>query len=134
MLMLNMLLQIFKLLAYLFLATAVLTILFRIAVKLRLALPFIYLGFLSLSTIVSDFAYTPKALYIMIALLSLSALSWIITLIQFIRRKREERFWEEDMLWQIQTAKERGVPMDSISFDEDHNLLDPRTGKPVDWC
>ena len=108
MLMLNMLLQIFKLLAYLFLGTAVLTILFKLAIKLRLALPFLYLGFLSLSTIVSDFAYTPKALYILIALLSLSAISWIITLIQFIHSKKEERFWEEDMLWQIQAAKKRG--------------------------
>lgn len=132
--MLTMLFQIFRLLAYLCLGTAVLTILFKLAIKLRLALPFLYLGFLSLSTIVSDFAYTPKALYIMIALLSLSAISWIITLIQFIHRKKEERFWEEDMLWQIQNAKERGLPLTSILFDEDHNLLDSRTGKPVDWC
>lgn len=132
--MLTMLFQIFKLFAYLCLSTAALTILFKLAVKLRLALPFLYLGFLSLSTIVSDFAYTSKALYILIALLSLSVISWIITLIQFIHRKKEERFWKEDMLWQIQNAKERGLPLTSILFDEDHNLLDSRTGKPVDWC
>lgn len=129
-----MLLQIFKLLACLFLGTAILTILFKIALKLRLALPLLYLCFLSLSTIFSDFAYTPKAFYIMIVLLFFSAISWIITLIQFIRRKKEERFWEDDMLWQIHAAQELGVPMDSIIFDEDHNLLDSRTGKPIDWC
>ena len=129
-----MLFLLFKLLATLFLATAAITILFHIAVKLRLAPAFIYLGFLSLSTIFSDFAHTPKALYILLALLLISLLSWIITLTHYIRRRKEERFWEDDMMWQIQSAKEHGIALNSVSFDEDHNLLDPRTGKPLDWC
>ena len=129
-----MLFLLFKLLATLFLATAAITILFHIAVKLRLAPVFIYLGFLSLSTLFSDFAHTPKAFYILLALLLISLLSWIITLTQYIRRRKEERFWEDDMMWQIRSARERGIALDSVSFDEDHNLLDPRTGKPLDWC
>ncbi len=123
-----------KILACLFLGTAVLTILFHLSVKLRLALPFLYFCFLSLSTIFSDFAYTPKALYIMIALLSLSAFSWLISLVRFIRRRREEKFWEEDIIWQIRTAREQGISLDLVSFDADHNLLDPNTGKPLTWC
>lgn len=129
-----MLFLLFKLLATLFLATAAITILFHIAVKLRLAPVFIYLGFLSLSTIFSDFAHTPKAFYILLVLLLISLLSWIITLIQYIRRRKEERFWEDDMMWQIQSARKHGINLDSVSFDDDHNLLDPRTGKPLDWC
>jgi len=132
--MLTIFFSIFKLLSYLFLFTAALTILFKIAVKLRLTLPFLYLGFLSLSTLFSDFARTPKALYIMIFLLALTALFWIITLVQFIRAKKAERFWEEDMIWQIQAAKQRGISLDRIRFDEDHNLQDLRTGKPIEWC
>lgn len=129
-----MLFLLLKLLAILFLATAAITILFHIAVKLRLAPAFIYLVFLSLSTLFSDFAHTPKAFYILLALLILSLLSWILTLTQYIRRRKEERFWEDDMMWQIRSARERGITLDSVSFDEDHNLLDPRTGKPLDWC
>lgn len=129
-----MLFLLFKLLAILFLATAAITILFHIAVKLRLAPAFIYLVFLSLSTLFSDFAHTPKAFYILLALLILSLLSWILTLTQYIRRRKEERLWEDDMMWQIRSARERGITLDSVSFDEDHNLLDPRTGKPLDWC
>ena len=129
-----MLFLLFKLLATLFLATAAITILFHIAVKLRLAPAFIYLGFLSLSTLFSDFAHTPKALYILLALLLISLLSWIITLTHYIRRRKEERFWEDDMMWQIQSAREHGIALNSVSFDEDHNLLNPRTGKPLDWC
>ena len=129
-----MLFLLFKLLATLFLATAAITILFHIAVKLRLAPAFIYLGLLSLSTLLSDFAHTPKAFYILLALLLISLLSWIITLTHYIRRRKEEQFWEDDMMWQIRSARERGIALDSISFDEDHNLLNPRTGKPLDWC
>ena len=52
----------------------------------------------------------------------------------FMMKARRFLKGDEDMLWQIQNAKERGLPLTSILFDEDHNLLDSRTGKPVDWC
>ena len=47
-----------------------------------------------------------------------------------IKTYRHRKFIEEDVAWQI-ASKEMGVPMNSIRFDENNSLIDPRTGKPV---
>ena len=71
------------------------------------------------------------AFIILFSLLGLTVLSWIVSFIKAIRRKRDEKHLEDDVAWQIQRAREMGVPLDKIQFNEQGDLLDPRTGEPV---
>ena len=116
------------------LGTALLSLAFRIAVKLRLTLPLLYILIAGISTLFSDWvsrheAQTRWGLYVM---LGLSALSWLRTLADAIRVWRQDRNSEEDIAWQLRRAREMGVPLDSVRFSGGA-LLDPRTGMPVDF-
>lgn len=71
------------------------------------------------------------AYIILFSLFGLTVLSWIVSLIKAIRRKRDEKYMEDDVAWQIRRAREMGVPLDKVQFNEQWDLLDPRTGKPV---
>lgn len=115
-------------------ATLLLSLAFRIAAKLRLTLPLLYILAAGISTLFTDWVsrheeMTRWGLY---ALLGLSALSWLCTLAEFIRTKTQERFSEEDIAWQIRRARELHIPLDAIRFSGGE-LLDPRTGMPVDF-
>ena len=107
------------------------SLIFKAAGKLRLTIPI--LCFLLFSTVLNKWAgeHETLAFIILFSLLSLTVLSWIISLIKAIRRKRDEKYLEDDVVWQIRRAREMGVPLDKIQFNEHGDLLDPRTGKPV---
>lgn len=113
----------------------VLSIVFKIAGKARLSLPLLYILAASISTLFTDWTTQHEqlvwiGLYI---LLGLVVFSWIISLVNGIRQRRKDRFIEEDISWQIQQARKMGVPLDSIVFDENNSLIDPRTGNPVQY-
>jgi hypothetical protein len=104
---------------------------FKAAGKIRLTIPI--LCFLLFSTVLNKWAgeHETLAFIILFSLLGLTVLSWIVSLIKAIRRKRDEKYLEDDIAWQIRRAREMGVPLDKIQFNEHGDLLDPRTGEPV---
>jgi len=109
----------------------ILSFIFKVAGKLRLTIP--VLCFLLFSTVLNKWAVEHEILayIILFSLLGLAVLSWIVSLLKAIRRKRDEQYFEDDVAWQIRRAREMGVPLDKVQFNEQGNLLDPRTGEPV---
>lgn len=105
--------------------------LFKIAGKLRLTIPMVC--FLLFGTVLSKWAgeHETLAFIILFSLLGLTVLSWIVSLVKAIRRRRDEKYLEGDVAWQIQRARELGIPLDKIQFNGQGDLLDPRTGEPV---
>ena len=109
----------------------ILSFIFKVAGKIRLTIPI--LCFLLFSTVLNKWAGEHETLsfIILFSLLGLTVLSWIVSLIKAIRRKRDEKYLEDDDAWQIRRAREMGVPLDKIQFNEHGDLLDPKTGEPV---
>ena len=109
---------------------AVLSLILKVAGKLRLTIPVLHLLIVSFSTPFNGWVSQHEKLVMagFYFLLAAVILSWIVTLVRTIRHRR---FMEEDMIWQIHRAREQGVPMDGITFDENGSLIDPRTGEPV---
>lgn len=107
------------------------SLIFKVAGKLRLTLPILCL--LLFSTVLNKWAgeHETLAFIILFSLLGLTVLSWIVSLIKTIRRKRDEKYFEDDAAWQIRQARKMGIPLDKVQFNEQGDLLDPRTGEPV---
>ena len=113
----------------------VLSLIFKVAGKLRLSLPILYILAAAISTLFTDWVTQHEATVIigLYVLIGLVVLSWILSLVSTIRAKRQERFEESDIAWQLRRAREMGVPLDNITFDSNQNLIDPRTGHPVNY-
>jgi hypothetical protein len=69
--------------------------------------------------------------YTFIGLIALTAVIVLCVIVKSINAYRRRKFIEKDIAWQIHRAREMGVPMKGIRFDENYSLIDPRTGKPV---
>ena len=112
-----------------------LSALFRIAAKLRLTIPVLYILVAGISSIFTDWVGQHEqlvfvGLYVQLAVV---ALSWIVTAVRAIRDRCSEGWEEDDISWQIRRARELGVPLDSVCFDGSNNLIDSRTGMPVNF-
>lgn len=109
----------------------ILSLIFKVAGKLRLTLPI--LCFLLFATVLNKWAAAHEILAytIFFALIGLTVLSWIVSLVKAIRHRREKKYFEDDATWQIRRARKMGIPLDSVRFNEQGDLLDPRTGEPV---
>ena len=109
----------------------ILSFMFRVAGKIRLTIPILCLSLFS--TVLNKWAgeHETLAFIILFSLLGLTVLSWIVSLIKAIRRKQDEKHFEDDVAWQIRQAREMGVSLDKVQFNEQGDLLDPRTGNPV---
>jgi pilus assembly protein TadC len=109
----------------------ILSLIFKVAGKLRLTLPVIC--FLLFITVLNKWAgeHQTLAFIILFALLGLTIINWIVSLVKTIRRRRENRRFEDDAAWQIRRAREMGIPLDKVQFNAQGDLLDPRTGEPV---
>ena len=112
-----------------------LSALFRIAAKLRLTIPVLYILVAGISSIFTDWVGQREqlvfvGLYVQLAVV---ALSWIVTAVRAIRDRCSEGWEEDDISWQIRRARELGVPLDSVCFDGSNNLIDSRTGMPVNF-
>lgn len=111
----------------------ILSFIFRVAGKLRLGIPLLYL----LAAVVSTFftrwttEHEPLVLMGLYILIGLTVLSWIVSLIKTLRRRKNEEYLESDAEWQIKRAKEMGISLTSIRFDENGSLLHPETGEPI---
>ena len=114
---------------------SMLSLVLRIASKLRLAIPVLYLLAIGVSTVFTDWAtqHERQILWGLYAQLALVALSWIFTAVNALRSRMDGDWEEDDLAWQLRRARELGVPLDSIRFDSSNNLIDPRTGMPVNF-
>jgi len=52
-------------------------------------------------------------------------------IIKAIKKRKEEKYLEDYVVWQLSKAREMGIPLDNIKFDDSSNLLDSNTGKPI---
>lgn len=109
-----------------------LSLFFRIAGKLRLTLPLIY--FLLVATVLNRWAASHEtvAFAIFYGLLAFSIISWIFSLKNFIQDKRYYKAMQEDMSWQIAKAREKGIPLNSVYFDNDGNMRYNDTNELID--
>lgn len=99
-----------------------LSVLFKLAGKLRLSLPLLY--FLLIATVFNKqaAAHEPIALGILFVLVAFSIISWLISLKNFIQERQYRKAMEEDIAWQIDRAKKNGIPLDSVHFDSNGNM------------
>lgn len=105
----------------------------KLAGKLRLSLPFIYLLVAVISTFFTRWTteHEQLVLYGLYALIALSILSWLKSLKDFISEKRYAKAVEEDVSWQVQQAKERGIPLDQVYVDSQGTLRYNETDEPI---
>ena len=109
----------------------ILSLVLRLAGKLRLTLPVLY--FLLISTVLNPWAAAHErlALTILGILTAFSVLSWLGSLVHWIQEKKYEKAMEEDLIWQIERAKERGLPLDHVYVDHTNTLRYADTGEEV---
>ena len=95
----------------------ILSLIFKIAGKLRLTLPLLY--FLLTATVLNPWAtaHEKLALTILYGLIALSVISWLFALKKHLPDRRYYKALEEDMSWQIKRARKNGIPMDTVYFD-----------------
>lgn len=111
----------------------ILSLIFKVAGKLRLTLPMLYFLAAAVSTFFTDWTSEHEQLVLLglYILIGLVVLSWIVSLVKTIRRKKSEKLFEEDVAWQINRARELGIPVDSVLIDDDGTVLDSKTGQPL---
>lgn len=110
-----------------------LSIALKITGKLRLTLPFIYLVVAVVSTFFTDWTTKNEqlVLYGLYFLIAISILSWIKSIKDYISDKRYAKAVEDDVSWQIQQAKERGIPLEDVYVDSQGTLRYSENDKPI---
>lgn len=108
-----------------------LSLIFKVAGKLRLTMPVIY--FLLISTVLNKWAAANEklSLAILFGLVGLTLISWLFSLKNVISDRRYARALEADIAWQINRARERGIPLDSVYFDGSGNMRYKDTNEHV---
>ena len=111
----------------------ILSMAFKVAGKLRLTLPLLYFLAAVVSTFFTDWTskHEQLVLYGLYALIALVIISWVISLVKVIRRKQSEKTLEEDVAWQINRARELGIPIGEVLIDSDGTVLDAKTRQPL---
>lgn len=108
-----------------------LSLVFRLAGKLRLTLPLLY--FLLTATVLNPWAaaHETLAFAILYGLLALSVISWLFSLRNTIRDRRYYKVLGEDMSWQVRRARNNGIAMDTVYFDSTGNMRYKDTNEVV---
>ena len=111
----------------------ILSLAFKVAGKLRLTLPLLYFLAAVVSTFFTDWTgkHEQLVLYGLYALIALVIISWVVSLVKVIRRKRSEKTLEEDVAWQINRARELEIPVGEVLIDSDGTVLDAKTRQPL---
>ena len=109
-----------------------LSLIFRLAGKLRLTLPLLY--FLLTATVLNPWAAAHErlAFTILYVLLAFSVISWLLSLKNAIRDRKYYKALEEDMSWQIKRARNNGIAMDTVYFDSTGTMRYKDTNEVVD--
>lgn len=105
----------------------------KIAGKLRLTLPFVYLLIAVISTFFTRWTTENEqlVLYGLYATIILSILSWLKSLKDFISDRRYAKAVEDDVSWQIQQARERGISLDDVYVDSQGTLRYKENNEPM---
>lgn len=105
----------------------------KIAGKLRLTLPFIYLLVAVISTFFTRWTTENEqlVLYGLYATIAISILSWLKSLKDFISDRRYAKTVEDDVSWQIQQAREHGISLDDIYVDSQGTLRYKENNEPM---
>lgn len=107
------------------------SLLLRIAGFLRLTIPLIY--FFLIATVLNGWAsaHEKLALTILFILIGFSILGWVLAFARQIRNNRYQKFFVEDIKWQIDHAREQGLSLEDIYFDSHGTMRYSDTNKPV---
>ena len=107
------------------------SVLFRIARKLRLTIPFVYL--LLTGTVLNKWAsiHETEAFFILYTLIALCILSLVRDLKIKWNEKRKKKAIEEDILWQTAKARKLGISLDTVHFDSEGNMRYNKSNKMV---
>jgi len=99
-----------------------LSILFKIAGKIHLTLPLLYL--LLAATVLNKWASSHEVLafIILFTLVGLSVFKWIRSLRKNQNEKKYYAAVNKDILWQTERARQLGIPLDSVHFDSKGNM------------
>lgn len=99
-----------------------LSFLFKIAGKLRLTLPLLYL--LLTATVLNKWASSHETLafIVLFALFGLSVFGWILSIHDSKKEKRYYKAVKEDIRWQTERARQMNIPFDSVHFDNQGNM------------
>ena len=105
----------------------------KIAGKLRLTLPFIYLLVAVISTFFTRWTTENEqlVLYGLYATIAISILSWLKSLKDFISDRRYAKAVEDDVSCQIQQAREHGISLDDIYVDSQGTLRYKENNEPM---
>jgi len=111
----------------------VLSALFKVAGKLRLTIPLWYIIIVVISTFFSDFVNEHETLVIvgLWVCVGITVISWIVSLVNAIKRRRQAKFFEEDVAWQIRRARELGIPTTNLQIRSDGTVVNASTGEPI---
>ena len=111
----------------------ILSLVFKVAGKLRLTQPLLYFLAAVVSTFFTDWTskHEQLVLYGLYALIALMIISWVVSLVKVIRRKRSEKTLEEDATWQINRARELGIPVGEVLINSNGTVLDAKTRQPL---
>ena len=109
-----------------------LSLIFRLAGKLRLTLPLLY--FLLTATVLNPWAAAHErlAFALLYVLLAFSVISWLLSLKNAICDRKYYKALDEDMSWQIKRARNNGIAMDTVYFDSTRNMRYKDTNELVD--
>ena len=117
------------------------SVLFRIAGKLRLTIPFVYL--LLTGTILNKWAsaHETLAFIILYALIALCIFSWIRSFKSKWNERQKAKAIKEDIhwlgfdwgdrFWQTNKAREMGISLNTVHFDTDGNMRYNTSNKMV---
>lgn len=99
-----------------------LSVIFKVAGKLRLTIPLLYL--LLTATVLNKWAsaHETVAFIILFILIALTIFSWFQSLRKKWREKKYIKSLNEDILWQTERAKQMGIPLDTVHFDSQGNM------------
>ena len=115
----------------------VLSLIFKVAGKLRLTIPFLYFIVAIISTFFTDWTSKNEQLVLigLYILIGLVILSWIFSLIKAIKNKIHTTSKDEALTdfvqWQLKKARENNISIDEITFDEDGNMHNKITGEQI---
>jgi hypothetical protein len=54
-------------------------------------------------------------------------------IVKTIQNLRYKKHLKEDIAWQISRAREMGISLENVRFDDNNSLIDPETGKPIEY-
>ncbi len=112
----------------------VVSLIFKVAGKLRLTIPLLYFLAAIISTFFTDWTSQnePLVLIGLYILIGLVTLSWIFSLIKTIKNKLDTNEALTDFVqWQLKKARENNIPLDEITLDENGNMYNKTTGEQI---